>query len=86
VIVAANPAFAKFVMGQVVAVEGLAVDATPLAAAWASFAADLARACSGHPVRKVIEVDTAPGEVKRLVMWLDPGGGDHVYFGVHPLD
>jgi hypothetical protein len=86
-IIAANPAFAKFVMGVAVDVEGLTVQSTPLAAAWSTFATDLGRACAGQSVRRILEVDVAAGDVRRLVMWLDPGTGeDHALFGVHPLD
>ena len=86
-IVVANPAFAKFVMGVAVDVEGLQVQATPLSAAWHQFENDLARAVSGHPVRRIVEVDVAEGEVRRLMIWLDPGASeDQCFFGVHPLD
>jgi len=82
----ANVAFAKFVMGVAVDVEGLRVQATPLASAWETFEKDLAYACAGHPVRRIVEVDVGPEEVKRLLIWLDPGfSEDHVIFGVHPL-
>jgi len=85
-IVVANVAFAKFVMGVAVDVEGLNVQATPLAKAWGTFENDLAYAVSGHPVRRIVEVDVGPEEVKRLLIWLDPGfSEDHVIFGVHPL-
>ncbi len=86
-ILAANPAFAKFVMGVAVDVEGLQVQATPLAAAWPQFDNDLARAGGGHPVRRIVEVDVPEGEVRRLMIWLDPGAEeDQTFFGVHPLD
>ena len=85
-IAVANVAFAKFVMGVAVDVEGLCVQATPLASAWETFERDLSYACSGHPVRRIVEVDVGPSEVKRLLIWLDPGfTEDHVIFGVHPL-
>lgn len=86
-IVVANPAFAKFVMGVAVDVEGLQVQATPLAAAWTEFESDLARAAGGNPVRRILEVDVSHGGVRRLMIWLDPGGKeDQTFFGVHPLD
>lgn len=86
-IVVANPAFAKFVMGVAVDVEGLQVQATPLATAWSQFENDLARACAGHPVRRIVEVEVDGSEVRRLMIWLDTGASDdHVFFGVHPLD
>jgi protein kinase-like protein len=86
-ILVANPAFAKFVMGVTVDVEGLAVQSTPLANAWPSFEADLARACGGSSVRRIVEVDVGPHEVRRLMIWLDPvPGQEQAFFGVHPLD
>ncbi len=85
-IVVANPAFAKFVMGVEVEVEGLTIQSTPLVGAWDAFEPDLARAIAGHGVRRILEVDVANGEVRRLLMWLDPGGNDHAILGVQPLD
>jgi tRNA A-37 threonylcarbamoyl transferase component Bud32 len=86
-ILLANPAFAKFVMGVSVEIEGLMVQSTPLALAWQSWESDLARAAAGRPVRRVLELDVAPGETRRLMMWLDPGiAEDQAIFGVHPLD
>ncbi|HUH04936.1 MAG TPA: serine/threonine-protein kinase [Kofleriaceae bacterium] len=86
-IVVANPAFAKFVMGVAVDVEGLQVQATPLANAWMQFETDLARACAGHPVRRIVEVEVESSDIRRLMIWLDAGASDdHVFFGVHPLD
>jgi len=86
VIVVANAAFAKFVMGVAVSVEGLPVDSTPLAAAWGTFHNDLERAIGGDSVRRIIEVD-AEDKVRRLLMWLDPAAvEDHACMGVHPLD
>ena len=86
VIVAANPAFAKFVMGVSVEVEGLPVASTPLATAWASADQDLARTLAGNPVRRVIEIDVAAGEPRRLLLWLDAVSRDHVVLGVQPLE
>jgi hypothetical protein len=86
VIVAANPAFAKFVMGVSVEVEGLPVASTPLATAWASADQDLARTLAGNPVRRVIEIDVATGESRRLLLWLDAVSRDHVVLGVQPLE
>lgn len=85
-IVAANPAFAKFVMGVSVTVEGLPVRSTPLASAWASCEQDLTRTLSGDPVRRIIEIDVAPGEVRRLLLWLDAVSREHVVLGVQPLE
>jgi len=85
-IVVANPAFAKFVMGVEVEVEGLTIQSTPLVSAWDTFDGDLSRAVAGQGVRRILEVDVAAGEVRRLLMWLDPGGNDHAILGVQPLD
>ncbi len=86
-IVVANPAFAKFVMGVAVDVEGLNVRATPLANAWTTYENDLTYASGGHSLRRIVEVDVGPDETRRLLIWVDPGfNEDHVIFGVHPLD
>lgn len=85
-IVVANPAFARFVMGVEVEVEGLTVQSTPLVGAWDAFETDLARAIGGHGVRRILEVDLPSGDVRRLLMWLDPGGNEHAILGVQPLD
>jgi len=85
-IVAANPAFAKFVMGVSVEVEGLPVRSTPLASAWSSCEGDLARTIAGNPVRRIIEIDVAAGEVRRLLLWLDAISRDNVLLGVQPLE
>ena len=86
VIIAANPAFAKFVMGLSVEVEGLPVRSTPLASAWATAEADLARTLAGSPVRRIIEIDLVGGEVRRLLLWLDAVSRDQVVLGVQPLE
>jgi serine/threonine protein kinase len=85
-IVVANPAFAKFVMGVNVEVEGLPVKSTPLASAWSTCESDLARTLNGNPVRRVIEIDVSPKETRRLLLWLDAVSKDHVLLGVQPLD
>ena len=86
-IVIANKAFAQFIMGMTVDVEGMNVTTTPLINAWVTFDADLARAASGTSMRRVIELETEPGHLRRLLMWLDPGLTDEqAIFGVHPLD
>jgi hypothetical protein len=85
-ILLANPAFAKFVMGIAVEIEGLAVRSTPLASAWTSLENDLARTLAGQPVRRLIEIDVKPGEVRRLLLWLDAVDADRVVVGVHPVD
>ncbi len=87
VIVVANSAFAKFVMGVATDVEGLPARSTPLTKVWKNFETDLTHALGGAHLRRVVELDGTAGEVWRLLMWLDPGtGNDHVIFGVHPLD
>jgi predicted Ser/Thr protein kinase len=86
VIVAANPAFAKFVMGVTVEVEGLTVKSTPLAGAWNTAEQDLARTVSGNPVRRIIEIDVSESEIRRLLLWLDAVSRDYVMLGVQPLE
>ncbi|HEU0029740.1 MAG TPA: serine/threonine-protein kinase [Kofleriaceae bacterium] len=86
VIVAANPAFAKFVMGVVVEVEGFPIRSTPLASAWSTCDQDLERTLAGDPIRRIIEIDVADGEVRRLLLWLDAVSRDHVVLGVQPLE
>jgi predicted Ser/Thr protein kinase len=85
-IVAANPAFAKFVMGVSVEVEGLPIKSTALAGAWSSAEADIARTLAGSPVRRIIEIDVSASEVRRLLLWLDAVSRDHVVLGVQPLE
>jgi serine/threonine-protein kinase len=85
-IVTANPAFARFVMGVSVEVEGLPVQSTPLASAWSSAEQDLARTLAGRPVRRIIEIDVAAGESRRLLLWLDAVSHDHIVLGVQPLE
>jgi hypothetical protein len=86
VIVAANPAFARFVMGVSVEVEGLPIESTPLATAWSTAAQDLARTLAGNPVRRIIEIDVAVGESRRLLLWLDAVSQDQLVLGVQPLE
>jgi len=86
VIVSANPAFARFVMGVSVEVEGLPVRSTPLATAWNTAEQDLARTLAGNPVRRIIEIDVAAGESRRLLLWLDAVSRDHIVLGVQPLE
>ena len=86
VIAAANQAFAKFVMGVSVEVEGLPIRSTPLATAWSTCEQDLARTLSGNPVRRIIEIDVAHGDVRRLLLWLDAVSRDHIVLGVQPLE
>ncbi|MCX5742543.1 MAG: serine/threonine-protein kinase [Proteobacteria bacterium] len=86
VIEVANPAFARFVMGLNVEVEGLPVKSTPLANAWQTIDQDLARTLAGHPMRRIIEIDVADGEVRRLLLWLDAVSPEQVVLGVQPLE
>lgn len=85
-IVAANPAFAKFVMGVSVEVEGLPVKSTPLAQAWSTAESDIARTLAGNPIRRIIEIDVSAEETRRLLLWLDAVSKDHVVLGVQPLE
>jgi predicted Ser/Thr protein kinase len=85
-IVAANPAFAKFVMGVAVGVEGLPVKSTPLASAWSTAENDIARTLAGNPIRRIIEIDVSVDETRRLLLWLDAVSKDHVVLGVQPLE
>ncbi len=85
-IAAANPAFAKFVMGVSVEVEGLPVKSTPLASAWSTCEQDIARTLAGSPIRRIIEIDVSATETRRLLLWLDAVLKDHVVLGVQPLE
>jgi eukaryotic-like serine/threonine-protein kinase len=85
-IIVANPAFAKFVMGVNVEVEGLPVKSTPLASAWSTCDHDLARTLAGNPVRRIIEIDVSPKETRRLLLWLDAVSKEQVLLGVQPLE
>ncbi|HMG52242.1 MAG TPA: serine/threonine-protein kinase [Kofleriaceae bacterium] len=86
VIVRANPAFARFVMGASIEIEGQPVQTTPLASAWSSADQDLARTLAGNPVRRIIEIDVAAGESRRLLLWLDAVSIEHIVLGVQPLE
>jgi len=86
VILAANPAFAEFVMGLQVEVEGLPVRSTALANAWNTAEGDIQRTIAGNPIRRIIEIDVAEAEVRRLLLWLDAVSRDQVLLGVQPLD
>jgi hypothetical protein len=86
VVQVANPAFAKFVMGSEGEVEGLPLQSTPLANAWTSFDHDLTRAFNGHAVRRVLEIETPPAPMQRLLLWLDAAGDTYVLLGIHPID
>jgi serine/threonine protein kinase len=82
----ANPAFAKFVMGSPVQVEGLAIHSTPLAQVWDSLDADIHRAVRGRSVRRVIQLGDGDNRASSLVMRLDQGPNPGLaLFSVHPL-
>ncbi|ACY17790.1 serine/threonine protein kinase [Haliangium ochraceum DSM 14365] len=86
-ILVANPAFAQFVTGITMDVEGSSVETTPLGRVWSTFTQDLARACYGNSLRRRVELEMASGEIRRLMLWLDPGLNENqAIFGVHPLD
>ncbi|HEY4057889.1 MAG TPA: serine/threonine-protein kinase [Kofleriaceae bacterium] len=85
-IMTANPAFAKFVMGAAVEVEGLPVKSTALANAWSTAEQDIRRTIGGQLIRRIIEIDVAEGEVRRLLLWLDAVSPEQVLLGVQPLD
>lgn len=85
-ILAANPAFAKFVMGVSVEVEGLPVKSTALANAWSTAEQDIQRTLAGSPIRRIIEIDVSASEVRRLLLWLDAVNGEQVVLGVQPLE
>lgn len=85
-ILVANPAFAKFVMGVAVAVEGLPVRSTPLATAWANLESDITRTLQGESIRRLLEIDVGGGNTRRLLLWLDAVDGERVVVGVHPVD
>jgi hypothetical protein len=86
IVLSANPAFARFVMGVTVEIEGMPVSGTPLAAAWTSSAGDITRTLTGQPVRRIIEIGVGEGEIRRLLLWLDPVSRDQVVLGVQPLE
>ena len=86
VIVCANQAFAKFVMGVAVEVEGLPVKSTALANAWSTAEQDIRRTIGGQLIRRIIEIDVSEGEVRRLLLWLDAVSPEQVLLGVQPLD
>jgi hypothetical protein len=86
-ILVANPAFGQFVMGVNVDIEGRTVAGTPLARVWSTFASDLERACGGTSLRRTVQIQLDSGEIRRMLLWLDPGiNGDQAIFGVHSLD
>ena len=86
IVLSANPAFARFVMGITVEIEGMPVSGTPLADAWTSSAGDITRTLTGQPVRRIIEIGVGEGEIRRLLLWLDPVSRDQVVLGVQPLE
>ncbi|HUQ02355.1 MAG TPA: serine/threonine-protein kinase [Kofleriaceae bacterium] len=85
-VLVANSAFGKFVMGVSVEVEGLTVQSTPLAGAWEAFESDLAKAIGGAAVRRILEIEVEGRPRQRLLMWLDPAGEGSVLLGVQPIE
>jgi tRNA A-37 threonylcarbamoyl transferase component Bud32 len=86
-ILVANAAFAQFVMGITVEIEGRTVAGTPLARVWSTYEDDLARACAGTSLRRTVQIQLESGEIRRLLLWLDPGlNSEQAIFGVHSLD
>lgn len=81
----ANVAFSKFVMGMDSQVEGLTVQATPLAQVWGTLDTDLARALRGRAIRRVIEIVGEEG-TRSLVMRIEPGIERSALFTVYPLE
>ena len=86
VVQVSNPAFAKFVMGVEVEVEGLPVSSTPLMSAWTSFDNDLTRSVNGHAVRRILEIEVPGRPAQRLLLWLDGAGEGYVLLGVQPIE
>ncbi|MEZ4360871.1 MAG: serine/threonine-protein kinase [Kofleriaceae bacterium] len=86
VVVTANPAFARFVVGVNVEIEGTAIQDTPLASAWVTAASDITRTLTGQPVRRIIETVAGEGVTRRLLLWVDPLSRDRVMLGVQPLE
>ena len=86
IIVAANAAFSRFLSGVIVRVEGSSFQETPLAKAWHTFEHDLAQACSGHAVGRLLELDLDSGTVC-LQVWLEQSGmRDLVCLSLHPSE
>jgi tRNA A-37 threonylcarbamoyl transferase component Bud32 len=85
-VLVSNTAFARFVMGVAVEVEGLTVQSTPLASAWEAFESDLGKAVGGSSVRRILEIAVEDRPSQRLLMWLDPAGDGNVLLGVQPIE
>ena len=86
-IVAANPAFAKFVMGVSVEVEGLPVQVDAARARVVDAPSRTSRARSRATRCAGSSRSTSPqSEVRRLLLWLDAVSKDHVVLGVQPLE
>ena len=85
-VLAANPAFARFVLGVGAALEGVRVHETPLAAAWSQLDIDLATARAGGSVRRLVEVDVAAGGKRRLLLWIDALEAERALMGIQPID
>ncbi len=85
-VLVANSAFGRFVMGIAVEVEGLTVQSTPLAGAWEAFESDLGKAAAGNAVRRILEIEVEGRPRQRLLMWLDPAAEGSVLLGVQPIE
>jgi hypothetical protein len=68
----------RCIQGASAEVEGVRVHSTPLAAAWSSAEQYLSPTLAGNPVRRIIEIDVAAGESRRLLLWLDVVSLDHI--------
>ena len=44
------------------------------------------RTVAGNPVRRIIEIDVAAAESRRLLRWLDAVSVEHIILGVQPLE
>jgi serine/threonine protein kinase len=71
-IVAANPAFCRFVIGMRVQIEGTQIRQTLLARAWPTLEHDLAAALDGEEIGKLVTIGTPETEEVSMQMWLEP--------------
>jgi hypothetical protein len=71
-IVAANPAFSRFVMGMRLQIEGTSIQQTALARTWKTLEQDLAAALDGEEVGRLVTILTAEADEVSLQMWLEP--------------
>jgi PAS domain-containing protein len=71
-IIAANAAFAKFLVGLRVDIEGTRIHDTNLARVWTTLDEDLELACAGESVGRKVEIIVDDGSCVPLRMWLEP--------------